>query len=161
MKYNFIILQTLISGVVIMDETELHENGNKTGLIERSLFMWMWKNGQSVRCIAKQTGRSPTTVRRWVRRLQKEEYLQTKLFRANHLMPIFTFPFNNVVHLCNTSESVSLLDSMLDTERNKILTNYFNEYHLSLFRRELPITLKKTLSLKEKLIVTHRILEIK
>ena len=42
---------------------------NETGPAERLLFMWLWSGGVSFRSIARQTRRSPTTVRRWVRRL--------------------------------------------------------------------------------------------
>ncbi|XP_045101495.1 glutamate receptor ionotropic, kainate 4-like [Portunus trituberculatus] len=42
---------------------------NETGPAEQQLFTWLWFGGLSFRTIAKQTGRSPTTVRKWVRRL--------------------------------------------------------------------------------------------
>lgn len=153
---NFIVPEATISVTIIMDETALHETGNKTCLFERSLFMWLWKNGQSVRCIAKQTGRSPTTVRRWVRRLQKEEYLQTRLFRMKQLMPLLTFPLNNEVDLYSSYEKASPLDSVLHALYSKILANYYNEYQLSLSRSQLPIRLKEPTSLKQQQHITHR-----
>lgn len=41
--------------------------------VERLWFAWLWSQGMSFRSIAKHAGRSPTTVRRWVRRMLGEE----------------------------------------------------------------------------------------
>ncbi|KAK8377673.1 hypothetical protein O3P69_013959 [Scylla paramamosain] len=46
---------------------------NETDPQERLLFTWLWSGGVSFRSIAKQTRRSPTTVRKWVRRLLGED----------------------------------------------------------------------------------------
>ena len=42
---------------------------------ERIWFTMMWTKGMSFRSIAKRAGRSPTTVRRWVRRLLGQYFL--------------------------------------------------------------------------------------
>ena len=39
----------------------------ETCLYERLSFLWLWSEGLSVRSIARLTGRSPHTVRRWLR----------------------------------------------------------------------------------------------
>lgn len=45
--------------------------------VERLWFAWLWSQGMSFRSIAKHAGRSPTTVRRWVRRMLGEEEIVT------------------------------------------------------------------------------------
>lgn len=40
----------------------------KTRMDDRTRFIWLWLCGMSLRAIAKCTGTSATTVRRWVRR---------------------------------------------------------------------------------------------
>ncbi|KAG7159496.1 putative winged helix-turn-helix domain containing protein 12 [Homarus americanus] len=49
-----------------------------TDLQDRAKFIWMWKDGFSVRMIANETGTSVTTVYRWIRRWQREGNLCTK-----------------------------------------------------------------------------------
>lgn len=44
----------------------------KTCVNERLWYMYLWSGGLSFRSIAKMTGRSPTTVRKWVVRLLNE-----------------------------------------------------------------------------------------
>ena len=39
----------------------------ETSLYERLTFLWLWSAGLSVRSVARHTGRSPHTVRRWLR----------------------------------------------------------------------------------------------
>lgn len=102
---------------------ELRRPNIKTCLGERMLFMWLRTCGQSVRCIARQTGRSPTTVRRWVRRLQKEKCQQVKQNIPQHFMPRLnynhllhnssSFRYNN--YQPNYSQSVMSPSSMRDT----------------------------------------------
>lgn len=47
----------------------------KTVLNERVWYMYLWAGGLSFRTIAKMTGRSPTTVRKWVRRMLSDSLL--------------------------------------------------------------------------------------
>lgn len=41
--------------------------GRETCLYERLTFLWQWSAGLSLRSIARRSGRSPDTVRRWLR----------------------------------------------------------------------------------------------
>ena len=54
---------------------------NETGPAEQYLFTWLWFGGMSFRTIAKQTRRSPTTVRKWVRRLLGKNIPRTRHYR--------------------------------------------------------------------------------
>ncbi|MPC36941.1 hypothetical protein E2C01_030413 [Portunus trituberculatus] len=53
---------------------------------ERLWFTWLWSTGASFRAIAKRSGRSPTTVRRWVRRLLGQYLPPNTLGRALNQM---------------------------------------------------------------------------
>ena len=50
---------------------------HKTSNNERLWYMHMWMGGWSIRSIAQRTDRSPTTVRRWLRRLLQKHRLPT------------------------------------------------------------------------------------
>ena len=91
---------------------ELRHHNIKTCLGERLLFMWLRTCGKSVRCIARETGRSPTTVRRWVKRLQTEKYYMKKnipqqlmaRLNYNHLLGnSSSFRYNNNQPICSQS----------------------------------------------------------
>ena len=69
---------------------------NETVPAERLLFMWLWSGGVSFRSIAKQTRRSPTTVRRWVRRLLGEDFSGGRYNQMDVTIPL---PYGNKNHL--------------------------------------------------------------
>lgn len=55
--------------------------------VERLWFAWLWSQGMSFRSIAKHAGRSPTTVRRWVRRMLGEETVTGgRIFSPSEIM---------------------------------------------------------------------------
>ncbi|MPC55745.1 hypothetical protein E2C01_049689 [Portunus trituberculatus] len=66
-------------------------------MAERMWFMWQWKHGHSIRNIAKQTRRSPTTVRKWVKRLQKEEHQVTKAVNDKFMVPFVSYAMTNLM----------------------------------------------------------------
>nr|XP_053652035.1 uncharacterized protein LOC128702051 [Cherax quadricarinatus] len=49
-----------------------------TDVNDRATFIWMWENGSNARAIARDTGSSVTTVRRWINRWKKEGNVNTK-----------------------------------------------------------------------------------
>ena len=70
---------------------------NKICMAERMWFMWQWKRGVSIRNIAKQTRRSPTTVRKWVKRLQKEEHQVMKGVKGKPSVPFVMYTMRNLM----------------------------------------------------------------
>ena len=72
---------------------------HETGLDERLWFTWLWAGGLSFRAIAKRAGRSPTTVRRWVKYLLKEEHNARK--EKRWLIDQHPFPMSHYVNLSN------------------------------------------------------------
>lgn len=54
---------------------------------ERLWFMWLWSRGVSVRNIAKHARRSPTTVKRWVKRLRTEQHTPCTVPRGQPPQP--------------------------------------------------------------------------
>lgn len=57
---------------------DLQQSYRKTGVIDRTSFILLWMTGLSLRAIAEKMGTSATTVRRWVRRWQREGTLCSK-----------------------------------------------------------------------------------
>lgn len=74
---------------------------NKICMAERLWFLWQWKHGHSIRNIARQTGRSPTTVRKWVKRLSKEEHQATKGINDKLIVPIVGNTMTDVMRHSN------------------------------------------------------------
>lgn len=60
---------------------DLQQSFRKTGITERTSFILLWMAGLSLRAIAEKMGTSATTVRRWVRRWQREGTLCSKKTR--------------------------------------------------------------------------------
>lgn len=76
---KFIILPSIFTiQEVGMD---LQQSFRKTGVTERTSFILLWMAGLSLRAIAEKMGTSATTVRRWVRRWQREGTLCSKKTR--------------------------------------------------------------------------------
>lgn len=72
-------------------EMDRRQPYNKICMRERLWFLWLWKRGYSMRLIAKHTGRSPTTVRKWVKRLQQDHRLVYKRIKEKTVEPCIEF----------------------------------------------------------------------
>ncbi|MPC14305.1 hypothetical protein E2C01_007069 [Portunus trituberculatus] len=65
----------------------------ETCLYERLSFLWLWSAGLSLRSIARRSGRSPHTVRRWLRWWERNGRLPKKL--GGHQRYLFLTTNNN------------------------------------------------------------------
>lgn len=75
-----------------------HHPCHNTSRSERLWFMWLWSRGVSVRNIAKRARRSPTTVKRWVKRLRAEQHTPCAGLRVLLPPPCFHRPADNFLH---------------------------------------------------------------
>lgn len=131
-----------ISAFLWNSNMKLREANNKTCLAERNLFIWLWKCGHSVRYIGRQTGRSPTTVRRWVRRMLNEEYLQAKLNNARLFIHFPTCSLEDLVNSHNNFTNTSLEVGILSYMYNNNYITRFKKGPLLLPRHK-PIAQEK------------------
>ncbi|MPC52292.1 hypothetical protein E2C01_046156 [Portunus trituberculatus] len=82
---------------------------NETDPAERLLFMWLWSGGVSFRSIAKQTRRSPTTVRKWVRRLLGQDLNGMTCNQMDVTIP-FSCVNNDHLHFQSFFDEISPLE---------------------------------------------------
>ena len=91
MKYSLLRTGTLFKFnqiCICLSRLEKKKNMNnyhscaETCSNERLWYMCLWAKGMSFRSIARRAGRSPTTVRRWVRRLLCEGVFHASIGRA-------------------------------------------------------------------------------
>ena len=59
----------------------------ETCLYERLTFLWLWSAGLSLRSIARRSGRSPHTVRRWLRWWEQNARLSKGMDEHQQYLP--------------------------------------------------------------------------
>ncbi|MPC94998.1 hypothetical protein E2C01_090190 [Portunus trituberculatus] len=116
---------------------------HETGLGERLWFTWLWAGGLSFRAIAKRAGRSPTTVRRWVKYLVKEEHrarTETRLLSdqrpsaLSHYISMSNYLQRRLLYWLYVDNTFPVCDPLLPyrsrLEDKNLLTSSMNAYYL-------------------------------
>lgn len=70
--FKLLVLTSNLSRQAMLSKRHPCHNTSRS---ERLWFVWLWSLGISVRNIAKRARRSPTTVKRWVKRLRTQQFM--------------------------------------------------------------------------------------